>query len=212
MKPMRGIPYRRIQVLLVLLLLCLAGCLSDGGGSDTETLTGLVRLSDGSPAAGAEVKLIPAEYNPSQPLPVTLRTARTDAQGRYRLAHTDAGAGATFNLIATSPGVGQALYLGGLSKDSVPATLTLEKARTLFISLHGDTYQTSDSGKAWIPGTDYFVRCEVAQAGTMTLVPRGINDLVIESRAGWRHDYVVTNPGDSLVIKATRNEVLCQPY
>jgi 5-hydroxyisourate hydrolase-like protein (transthyretin family) len=203
---------RLAPLLSLAALLAMGGCLNDGGGSDTETLTGLVRTADGNPAVGAEVKLIPVLYNPSEPQQSLIRKTVTDADGRYRfLAPTDSKTG-RYNLIVAAAGVDQGAIVDSLSADSVPATLTLERSRVFFISLHGDTYQTSDSGKAWMPGTDFFVRCEAAVPGKMDKVPRGISDLVIVSKAGWRQDYRVTNPGDSLIIKATRLEVQCQPY
>lgn len=204
---------RRFAPCLVLILACLSGgCLKDGGGSDTETLTGLLHTADGKPAAGAQVKLVPSAYNPSLSAPSMIRSAFTDSKGRYRLPRMRKTGGGSYNLIAIADGIEEAAFVDSLWSDSVPAVLTLERSRVFFISLHGETYQTSDSGKAWFPGTDFFVRCEAAAGGKLDKVPKGISELVIESKAGWRQDYVVTNPQDSLVIRATRLEVQCQPY
>lgn len=201
---------RIILVGLVPLALLPAGCISDGGGSDTETLTGVLRTAEGQPAANARVKLIPAAYDPSKPEPGLIRTAYTDAKGAYRFEKAPA-AGA-FNLLAVAATPGAAAFEEGLAADSVPDTLTLSKARVVFLSLHNETYATADSGKAWFPGTDVFVRCEGVTATKLETVPRGMDKMVIESRAGWRHDYQITNPADSLAIHADRNQVRCDAY
>lgn len=201
---------RIILASLVPLALLLAGCVSDGGGSDTETLTGLLRTADGQPAANAKVKLIPTAYDPSKPEPGLIRTVYTDAKGAYRFDRSPAAG--SFNLLAVGASSDAAAFEAGLPADSVPATLTLSKARVVFLSLHNETYATADSGKAWFPGTDVFIRCEGVTATKLETVPRGMDNMVIESRAGWRHDYRITNPADSLAIHADRNQVRCDAY
>lgn len=194
-----------VPLLAALLLL---GCLSDHGGSDTETLLPVLLAADGAPAAGARVRLVPADYDPSQPRPASIRTATADAQGRYAFPSGLTGA---YNLIASGDG-DEAVFLAGVAASSLPDTLSLETARVVFVSLHGDGYTQADSGKAWFPGSDIFVRCEVDTATKLERLPRGLDGMVIESRAGWRHEYQITNPADSLVIKADRFGVQCNPY
>lgn len=219
MKPMRKPPSHRLASLLLAFAALLAavameGCLADGG-SDTETLTGQLLGPDGSPAAGVRVKLVPAGYDPSRPAPERVRAATTDAEGRYALPSAHGG---SYNLLAAdaagsygySGGVG--VYVRGLPGDSVPESLTLAKARVFLITLHGDDYAPADSGRAWFPGTDLLVRCDGVTATRVESLPAGLDSLVLESRAGWRHDYRVTVPGDSLDIRATRQGVTASPY
>ena len=203
-------PMRIILAALVLLALSLLGCVADGGGSDTETLTGLLLTAEGKPAVNAQVKLIPATYDPSKPQPGLVRSVRTDAKGAYRFPK--APAAGTFNLLAVGATPDAAVFEQGLAADSVPDTLSLAKARVFYISLHGDTYAEADSGKAWFPGTDVFIRCEGVAPTKVESVARGMDEMILESRAGWRHDYEVTNPADTLAIRANRLEVRCDAY
>lgn len=218
MKPIpMAVFLRRLPALAAALLLAIfpalfQGCMPEGGGSDTETLTGILRTADGIPAAGARVKLIPEWYDPSRPNPDHIRSTVTDAQGRYRLRVTPGVETGTFNLLAISADSSQGIFQSGLASNALPSALTMEESRVFFISLHGDSYTQADSGKAWFPGTDLFVRCDGDTATKLNSVPRGISDMVLESRAGWRHEYTVTNPGDSLLIRANRFEVQCLPY
>lgn len=199
---------RKNLPVFLLATLLFSGCLSDHGGSDTETLLPVLLTADGRPAAGVQVKLVPEDYDPSRPTPSAIRSALTDAKGRYAFPAGIAGA---YNLLAAGAG-DQALFLAGVAADSLPDTLSLDRARVLFVSLHGDGYTRADSGKAWFPGSDLFVRCDGDTATKLEKVPRGLDGMVIESRAGWRHEYEITNPGDSLVIKADRFGVQCDPY
>lgn len=198
------------------LLTCslLLGCLAQGGGSDTETLTGRILDPGGQPAAGVEVTLVPAAYDPSRPEPNRLRIAVTDAQGRYQLPKA---AGGTYNLLvreasgAYGYAGGAGVFAAGLPADSLPASLTLAKARIFYISLHDDAYTAADSGTAWFPGTDILVRCDGTTATKVESLPAGLDSLVLRSLAGWRHDIRVSRSGDSLDIYATRQSVTVTP-
>lgn len=198
------------------LLLCalLSGCLAEHGGSDTETLTGHILAPDGRPAAGVEVTLLPAAYDPSRPEPAKVRTATTDAEGRYSVPKASSG---TYNLVVREASgaygydAGAGIFAGGLPADSLPDALTLSRARVFYISLHDDAYTPADSGTAWFPGTDILVRCEGATATRVASLPAGLENLVLQSRAGWRHDYRVTQPGDSLDISANPQGVTVSP-
>ena len=209
----------RFPVLLAALSLLASGsgCLfsdSGHGGSDTETLTGVLLAPDGRPAANARVRLVPAAYDPVRPAPGHVREARTDAGGRY--GFPKAPSDGRYNLIAADAQDDHALYRGGLPADTLPDTLRLSAAWVLYISLHGDVYQAADSGKAWFPGTDILVHCDGDAATRLPGVPRGMEAMVIESRAGWRHEFTRAQPGnsleDSLAIHADSNRVTIQPY
>lgn len=84
----------RASLLPFALTLALAGCFRESaveGGTETETtLAGRITDAEGRPAAGAEVLLLPADYNP------ILRTGRihrkiADGEGRYAFSGIDAG-------------------------------------------------------------------------------------------------------------------------
>ena len=205
---------RAMFVVLLVLGASLFGCLAQGGGSDTETLTGRILAPDGRPAAGVEVTLLPSAYDPSRPEPSQVRIATTDAQGGYAFPRAAAG---TYNLLVREPpgafgfAGGAGVFAEGLPADSLPATLTLAKARIFYISLHDDAYSPADSGTAWFPGTDILARCEGVTATRVESLPAGLDDLVLRSRAGWRHDVRVTQPGDSLDISANPQGVAIRP-
>jgi hypothetical protein len=162
-----------------------------------------------------KVKLVPAAYDPSLPAPAQVRVATTDAEGRYAFPKASGG---VYNLLARGAAGaygesgGTGVYVRGLAADSLPAILSLAKARVFFISLHDDAYTQADSGRAWFPGTDLLVRCEGITATKVESLPAGLDSLVLQSRAGWRHDYRVTVPGDSLSIMANRQGVTAMPY
>ena len=84
-----------------ILLLCatLGGCVFGGGGSDTETLSGVVQPGAASTPL-ARVKLIPADYNPANAINKSIRVAQTDNAGRFRFDAVGAG---YYNLIAVNP-------------------------------------------------------------------------------------------------------------
>jgi hypothetical protein len=187
-----------------------SGCVfsGGGGGSDTETLTGVLLSPDGRPAANARVRLVPATYDPSRPAPGLIREAETDAAGRYTFPK--APSAGSYNLIAAVGELG--LFRGDLAAGTLPDTSSLSPARVLIISLHGGIYQPADSGRAWFPGTDVIVQCDGVTATRLPAVPRGMNAMVIESRAGWRHEYTITLPNDSLAIRADSNGVTSVPY
>lgn len=189
----------------------LPGCTSESslqGGTDTETLTGLMLTAQGNPAAGARVKLIPSGYDPSRPDTAKIRVAVTDPGGRYTFPKAkDAG---SFNLLATGS-AGDAVFLEALPGDSVPDTLRLGTARMFYVATYGDSYDYQP-GMAWFPGTDLLVRCGTDSSVTMKGVPGNLNYLVIKGDAGWRHEFTVQVPGDTLVIGATQFAIDAHPY
>ncbi|MEO7959579.1 MAG: hypothetical protein ABIW76_23110 [Fibrobacteria bacterium] len=187
-----------------------SGCMPEAtaqGGSDTETLTGLLFTPEGKPAVGARVKLIPSTYNPSLPDTTLIRVAVTSPLGLYTFPKTRAEG--SYNLLAAGM-TGGAAFLASLSADSVPDTLRLEPPRSIFLRMTGSTYNY-DPTQAWFPGTDLFVRCENDSAIAWKGLPRSLNSMVFESSAGWRHDYTFYLPNDSLIITASEYGVDCYP-
>jgi hypothetical protein len=189
-------------------LLSLSGCMFQAvqGGSDTETFTGLLLTPEGKPAAGARVRLIPSDYDPTRPDSARIRVAVTDRRGRYTFPRTESAG--SYNLLAAGNKAG-ALFREALSPDSLPDTLRLDTARVIRLGMYEDSFYTYEPGQAWFPGTDILVRCEADSAMVMDLVPRNLNNLVLEGSHGWRHDYTIEIPGDSLSIQANRFEVKC---
>jgi hypothetical protein len=214
MNSMRSIFRLRLSALMaaaVGALWALSGCMAEAtqGGSDTETLSGVLLTSGGKPAAGALVKLVPSTYDPSQPDPSLIRLTFTNPQGRYTFPKNRAAG--SYNLLAAGQTEGAA-FIATLSADSVPDTLSLEPTRVILLSMLGSASYAYDPGMAWFPGTDLLFRCETEAAIAMKGLPRSLNSLVLESTAGWRHDYTFHVPSDTLVINASKYGIECYPW
>lgn len=193
--------------------LLLAACLfmpdevARGGGSDTETLTGIVSASDGSPAARVKVKLLPADYDPSHPDTTLIRKGMTDAAGKFRFEKVDTGR--AWNIIAgDSPRKAWALARG-LKSGPGTRPLSLSMAKVFMFSLHYAGYEYKDSGIAYFPGTDILAHCNGVSASFVDSVPVGALHFVVESRAGWKHDTTLVSVMDSVDVQADRNGIIC---
>lgn len=195
------------------LALILASCMPQGGGSDTETLTvslsGSVSLRSGAPAAGAVVKLVPSGYDPARPDAEPIRKILADSSGNFRFADLDSGA--TFNLIAGNPGEKAWAFAGKVKAGGSGTDLFLDPAKVFLISLHSKTYERADSGIAFFPGTDILARCDGISAAAIDSVPAGVLRLVVESRAGWKHDTTLVSVGDTAQVRADRNGIVYTP-
>lgn len=178
-----------------------------GGGSDTETLTGMVATLDGLPAAGVPVKLLPSAYDPSRPDTSLIRRALTDGQGFYRFEKVDTAR--LWNVIAGDTS-NRAWALARDLRPGSPASLILSPAKVLLVTLHVSGYATSDSGIAYFPGTDILARCDGRSVSKVDSVPAAARRLVIESRAGWKYDTTLA-PGDTARVKADRYQILIAP-
>jgi hypothetical protein len=185
----------------------LGACIGDhGGGSDTETLTGTVLSSGGTPLAGARVKLFPSDHDPRQPAAAP-RIALTDAAGGFRFQ--DMPPAARYNLLAGDAPNGWA-FAESLRVDTGSHTLTLASPRTFLVTLLGDVYPSRDTGWVSFPGTDILAHCDGVAATRIDSIPHGVRRIVVESNAGWSHDTVLVNIGDTLRIEANRQGVICQ--
>lgn len=180
----------------------------EGGGSDTETLTGLVSGTDGSPQAGIPVKLLPASYDPSHPVPALIRRALTDATGKFSFDKVDTAL--AWNVIAGDT-ARKAWALSGGLRPGHPASLTLAEAKVLLVILHVSGYTTADSGIADFPGTDILTRCNGQSESAVDSVPAGALRFVVESRAGWKYDTTLAIAADTARVKADRNQILILP-
>lgn len=192
--------------------LFLSACIfHEGGGSDTETLTGTVSLPAGAPAARTMVKLIPIDYDPSQPDDSRIRRTLTDDAGRFNFGKLEKGG--TYNVIA-----GNTLEkTWALAKGVLPGTknkaLVLAQAKVFLFDLHAENYQRADSGVAYFPGTDILTRCDGLRASRVDSVPAGALRFVVESRLGWAHDTTLASASviDTAKVLATKNGVVLNP-
>lgn len=151
------------------------------GGDATETgnarVSGVVRGEDGRSAVGAEVVLVPSDFNPvtGGSVPDSLKDT-TDAKGRYRFMRTAAG---DYNVLALDRHTRARLSVWGVHLESDPVEVpdaTLHAPGSLAIPVP----ETPDSGVGWIfvPGTLLRVRIdsEARYAGVVNLdsVPAGL--------------------------------------
>jgi hypothetical protein len=151
------------------------------GGDATETgnarVSGVVRGEDGRSAVGAEVVLVPSDFNPAAgtAMPDSLKDT-TDAEGRYRFDRTAAG---EYNVLALDRAARTRLSVWGVRLGQDPVEVpdaTLHIPGTLSIPVP----ESADSGAGWIfvPGTLLRVRVdsETRASGWATLdsVPAGV--------------------------------------
>jgi hypothetical protein len=181
----------------------------EGGGSDTETLTGFVTGADGSPLPGVPVKLLPADYDPSHPDPDRIRRALTDAAGKFSFGKVDTAR--LWNVIAGDPARQAWALAQGLRPGPAAAPLALSLGKVFLFSMHSTQYGAKDSGIAYFPGTDILAHCDGVTPSLVDSVPEGASRFVIESRAGWKHDTTLAAAGDTTRISADRNRILILP-
>jgi hypothetical protein len=204
--------------ILVLGAMTLAACLSTptpppdipivDGGSDTETLTGRVAYSDGLPAVGVPVKLLPATYDPSHPDTSLIRKSVTDTNGEYRFKSVDTLR--QWNVIAGDK-TRNAWVLARNLRPGNAISLNLSTGKVFLVSLHAPAYATSDSGIAYFPGTDILTRCDSRSVSAVDSVPSEALRFVVESRAGWKHDTTLVAVADTARIHADRNQIVITP-
>lgn len=202
--------------LLSICALALAACLftpdektAQGGGSDTETLTGLVTGTGGAPAAGVAVKLLPADYDPSHPDTSLIRKAMTDADGKFRFEKL--AKGGSWNVIAGDAGAKAWALARNLKAGTGGPSLSLSAGKVFLFSLHSADYQVADSGIAFFPGTDILARCGGPSATTVDSVPAGAFRFIIESRAGWKHDTTLASIPDTARVLADKLGITYTP-
>jgi hypothetical protein len=180
-----------------------------GGGSDSETLTGLVSSPDGFPAVAALVKLIPATYDPSNPDPALIRRTVTDDSGAFRFEKLDSTA--TYNLIAGKAGDKSWAFAGAQKPGPGRRPLALSRAKVFLFSMHAEDYQTRDSGVAYFPGTDILTRCDGVSSSKVDSVPLGALRFVVASRAGWVRDTTLAAAADTTRVSASKNRLTLFP-
>jgi hypothetical protein len=193
---------------LVALILLLAACVSDpGGGSDTETLTGVVLMQNGTRKPDAIVKLFPADYDPRRPSSFQVRTTVSDDSGRFRFT----GVGKRYyNLIAVGKTKLHVAYRGNVQAGPEDHVLRTGPMRVFIISLYDERNQPTESGTFYFPGTDIMARCDGVKPAVVDSVPYGLDRVVVESRSGWRHDTDLAWIGDTVAIEAFPDGIHCK--
>jgi hypothetical protein len=179
---------KAIAFLAMALAACLVSACGDRltrGGDATETgnarVAGIVVMEDGIPVAGAEVLILPSDFNPvgGAAVPDSQKDT-TDGSGRYRFTKLRDG---DYNLQFQHRGLRTRSLLFGikLAKDSVSVPKdTLHAPGGMSVPLP----ETRDSGVGYvyIPGTTYRKRVdsEVRIVGSVLLdsVPRGLIPMV----------------------------------
>lgn len=205
-----------MKQLLSLCALALAACLftpdgktAQGGGSDTETLTGLVTAPGGVPAARVAVKLLPSDYDPSHPDTSRIRKGMTDANGNFRFDKL--AKDRIWNVIAGDVGSKSWALARNLESGTGSQTLQLSPAKVFLFSLHSTDYQIADSGIAFFPGTDILARCGGVSASKVDSVPMGAVRFIVESRSGWKHDTTLASIPDTTRVLADKLGITYTP-
>lgn len=182
---------------------------AQGGGSDTETLTGWVASPTGRPSARTLVKLFPADYDPSRPDTTRIRRAMTDDSGHFRFEKLEKAK--AYNVIAGNAGEKSWALASGLTAGPERKTLSLSLAKVFKFSLHSNAYTNLDSGVAYFPGTDIFTRCNGVTASVVDSVPSGALRFVVESRTGWKHETTVISVKDTTDVVAGKDGLILYP-
>ncbi len=180
-----------------------------GGGSDTETLTGVITTDNQVAAARILVKLLPANYNPSLPDSTRILKTYTDSLGHFKFTKLDSNA--FFNIIAGVPADHKWVYAESVQVSHRANSLALSMSKVVLISLEYAGYETRDSGLAYFPGTDILTRCNGVSASRVDSIPSGVRHIVVTSRAGWAHDSTLVALKDTTQIKADRNGITLLP-
>lgn len=150
---------------LAMASLALLGCAGDpvaGGGTDVDNARtiGILRYADGSPAAGADVRLIPLTFNPwTDSVPQANQTIAT-AEGRFELSAVAPG---TYNIEARGPQGERALARGvvlGAQQTVVVPDDTLRRAASARITV-AESLRCLMC-RAFVPGTGSRARMDTA--------------------------------------------------
>ncbi len=186
MRDMRSTPSRAFAMAMAAWLVSACGERLSSGGDVTETgnarVTGQVVREDGAPVAGAEVSILPSDFNPvgGGAVPDSQK-ATTDGDGRYRFTRLRDG---DYNLQFLHRGTHTRSILFGIKLMAVDSVSmpkdTLHAPGRMSVPLP----ETLDSGVGYvfIPGTTFRKRVdsELRIVGSVVLdsLPRGVMPLV----------------------------------
>jgi len=207
---------RRLYILLpaiAVLLRCthvdLAGPSGEGNGSETIA-RGIIVDSMGIAAAGVQVQLLPAAYDPVIHGALSGQwSTLTDTKGEYRFDCITAG---TYALEAGSTSAGlkaliKGIQIPGTNNEVVIDTGKLRRTGTVIIHLkamapHGGDY-------VYLPGTSTFSIITAGDSAAEKTVLNGVpaatfTDLMYVAAADFRHadllkDTLTVHPGDTVV-------------
>jgi hypothetical protein len=108
----------------------------------------------------------------------------------------------SWNLIAGESGLKAWAFAGEVRSGDPPGTLILSAPKVFLVSLHTSDYAATDSGVAYFPGTDIFTHCDAISVSRLDSVPAGATRIVVESRAGWKHDTTLVSVTDTAKVVA----------
>lgn len=140
--------------LFVLALACTDSRTSLGNSAESGNpeLAGVVRFSDGSPAAFVFVSVVPAKFSAADGVPLNSSfTGVTDSLGRYAFGRVPAG---KFSLEAFDSASGKRFVLMGLSASAdsaVDQDGVLENVGSVRLGVHG--FADGTKGLVYVPGT-----------------------------------------------------------
>lgn len=152
-----GFLWRILSLSLSLFVLALActdsrTSLGNSAESGNPELAGVVRFSDGSPAAFVFVSVVPAKFSAADGVPLNSSfTGVTDSLGRYAFGRVPAG---KFSLEAFDSASGKRFVLMGLSASAdsaVDQDGILENVGSVRLGVHG--FADGTKGLVYVPGT-----------------------------------------------------------
>ncbi len=189
----------------------------DGGGSDAETITGIVTLPSGKAAALTEVKLIPSDYDPSQPGINLITKTISDSNGNFSFKAFDKNK--EYNIIVKKLNLdggghylsAQQMKIKGSNNGKTLFKIQLATSKVFLFSMHGDVYAPADSGIAYFPGTDILTHCNGIDESPIDSVPAGALRFKIVSRAGWQYDTTLTSVFDTTRVSASKSSIKLLP-
>jgi len=135
------------------LLVALAACGGDNGGSGTTTITGALTLPPPAQCAGCSVAQVPIDLRAlnQNAAPTQLASSLTDAQGNYDFANADAVLGGRSNVIVVAS-VAQGAGLGGVEALALGNTNGKNFDVTTQVACQAAVYLTAGTQDAGDPG------------------------------------------------------------
>ncbi|MBN2036149.1 MAG: DUF2341 domain-containing protein [Chitinispirillaceae bacterium] len=197
------IPESLVSFLTLAALLIACGRLSlDGGGGSEVEVVGYVYFSNGDPASGTQVKLVPQNYNPViMDMIDDSLIDTTDASGRYTFKGVAPG---SYNMLAVHITQRSRLLITGISVVNDTAFVpsgTLLAPGAIRLLLPADR----PDGYAFIPGTD--IVAYPSQDGSEVLldsVPAGrvpeVRFVIAGDSSAVTKLNVLVRPGDTITI------------
>jgi hypothetical protein len=163
------------------LLVTLAACGGDNGGSGTTTLSGALTLPPPAQCAGCSVAQVPISLLAlnQNAGPTQLIASLTDAQGRYDFGNADAVLGGRTNVIVVAS-VAQGAGLGGVEAVSLGSSNDKNFDVTTQVACQAAVYLTGGTQGAGDPGCVVRPACGPSDANCLsTRNPSALDDATI---------------------------------